>query len=99
MFKGQRICQKLAIITTGAALSLAVIEINPAQAITITYEFGTEEFSGKFSYDDANETRRKFFASIPDFPVIEISYPVDKIEFFSTIEPIPRPILLQSLCG
>ncbi|NEP33107.1 MAG: hypothetical protein F6K38_17045, partial [Moorea sp. SIO3B2] len=51
MFKGQRICQKLAIITTGAALSLAVIEINPAQAITITYEFGTEEFSGKFSYD------------------------------------------------
>ena len=36
MLKLQSICQNLALITTGAALILAVSEINPAQAITIT---------------------------------------------------------------
>ncbi|NEO69712.1 PEP-CTERM sorting domain-containing protein [Moorena sp. SIO3H5] len=97
MFKGQSICH-LALLTTGAALSVAVIETNPAQAITITYEFSTEEFSGKFSYDDANETISEFFANFPDVPVIKSTYPVDEIEFFfknktytkvdSTIEPM-----------
>ncbi|NEO50283.1 MAG: hypothetical protein F6K55_41840 [Moorea sp. SIO4A3] len=57
MLKLQSICH-LALLTTGAALSLAVIETNPAQAITITYEFEVAGSSGKFSYDDANETRR-----------------------------------------
>ncbi|NEQ82630.1 MAG: PEP-CTERM sorting domain-containing protein [Moorea sp. SIO2I5] len=97
MLKLQSICH-LALLTTGAALSLAVIETNPVQAITITYEFGAAGFSGKFSYDDANETRSEFFASNPDVPVIELTYPVDEIEFFfnnrtytkadSTIEPV-----------
>ncbi|NEN98605.1 MAG: hypothetical protein F6K50_24770 [Moorea sp. SIO3I7] len=82
MLKLQSICQNLALITTGAALSLAVIDTNPAQAITITYEFSTEEFSGKFSYDDANETRREFDYREPDITVVELTYPVDEIEFF-----------------
>ncbi|AOY82453.1 PEP-CTERM sorting domain-containing protein [Moorena producens JHB] len=81
MFKVQSICQNLALITTGAALSIAVIEINPAQAITITYEFSTAGFSGKFSYDDANETRREFVFP-PGVTVVELTYPVDEIEFF-----------------
>ncbi|WP_293047881.1 hypothetical protein, partial [Moorena sp. SIO1F2] len=29
-----------------------------------------------------NETRSEFFASNPDVPVIELTYPVDEIEFF-----------------
>ncbi|NEO41289.1 MAG: PEP-CTERM sorting domain-containing protein [Moorea sp. SIOASIH] len=82
MLKLQSICQNLALLTTGAALSLAVIETNPAQAITITYEFSTEEFSGKFSYDDANETRREFDYREPGITVVELTYPVDEIEFF-----------------
>lgn len=80
MFNGQRICH-LALLTTGAALSLAVIETNPAQAITITYEFSTAGSSGKFSYDDANETRSEFIVP-PGITVVNLTYPVDEIEFF-----------------
>ncbi|NEO11883.1 MULTISPECIES: PEP-CTERM sorting domain-containing protein [unclassified Moorena] len=82
MFKGQSICQKLALITTGAALSLAVIDTNPVQAITITYEFSTAGSSGKFSYDDVNEIRRELEPIVPGIPVIDRTYPIDEIEFF-----------------
>ncbi|NEO96913.1 MAG: hypothetical protein F6K56_45210 [Moorea sp. SIO3G5] len=81
MLKLKTICQNLALLTTGAALSLAVIETNPAQAITITYEFSTAGSSGKFSYDDANETRSEFIVP-PGITVVELTYPVDEIEFF-----------------
>jgi len=56
-----KILQKLAVITAGAALSLAMMETRPAQAATITYDFTLNVTSGplagnqglgSFSYDD-----------------------------------------------
>lgn len=54
--------QKLALTTAGLALSFAVIDTNPAQATSITYDFEVfvdsgplvnETYSGFFSYDDS----------------------------------------------
>jgi hypothetical protein len=54
--------QRNAVITSGVVLSLAVQQVNPAQAATVTYNLaGTIEtgvltgktFSGTFSYDDS----------------------------------------------
>ncbi len=57
--------QKLALTTAGLALSFAAIDANSAQAAIVTYDVDVaidsgslagENFSGFFSYDDANLT-------------------------------------------
>lgn len=61
--------QRNAVITSGVVLSLAVQQVNPAQAATVTYNLagtiGTgllkgETFSGTFSYDDSPLTGSSF---------------------------------------
>jgi len=79
------ILQKLAFATASVALSIAALDINPAQAATMTYDFKVvpdsgpllgNEYTGSFSYDDEDPS---IVADIANG--IPISIPVFEFEF------------------